>query len=132
MADVEISPDRGTIDVGLHLLDRRVLDRDGEPLGRVDDLEFAPDDDGRPRLTAILLGPEALGARLGGRIGRWVADLGHRLRPNHGPAPRIEWDEVERLGTDVRLHRHRDEFDFPHSERWVREHVIGRIPGARR
>lgn len=119
------------VHVALRLLDRRVVDADGEPVGRVDDLAFACDTDGGPRLTSILMGPEALGARLGGVLGRIVAGAG-RLRPDGAAPPEVSIDDLDEVGPEVRLRGHRDELPFPRSEAWVREHIIGRIPGASR
>ncbi|MBW3618839.1 MAG: PRC-barrel domain-containing protein [Actinobacteria bacterium] len=117
--------------VSLRLLDRRVVDVDGEPVGRVDDLAFEQDADDAPRLVSILMGPEALGARLGGVLGRVVAGAG-RLRPDAAGPPEVAVTDLEEVDTEVRLAAHRDDLPFPRSEAWVRDHVIGRIPGAER
>lgn len=117
--------------VSLRLLDRRVVDVDGEPVGRVDDLAFEQVDGEAPRLVSILMGPEALGGRLGGVLGAVVAGAG-RLRPDGAGPPEIAIEDLEEVDTQVRLGAHRDDLAFPRSEAWVREHVIGRIPGANR
>jgi hypothetical protein len=62
--------------IGFDLLDRQIVDRDGVPVGKVDDVEFS--DDGRS-VTALLTGQRALGARFGGRLGRWITDTATRL-----------------------------------------------------
>lgn len=114
-----------TIDIGHRLLDRRVVDREGRVLGRVDDLELST---GEPvHVTAILLGPEALGRRFGGVLGTFVAGFG-RLRPDGAVAPRIAWDHVVEWGVEVRTDLDADDLDFPRSEAWLREHVIDRLP----
>jgi hypothetical protein len=70
------------------LLERLILDRDGQPIGMVDDLELnQPDDGGAPVITAILCGPTALGPRIGGRLGTWWLGIGRRLRPLGDPYP---------------------------------------------
>ena len=117
--------------ISLRLLDRRVVDADGEPLGRVDDLAFARDPDRPPRLVSILMGPEALGARLGGVFGRVVSGAG-RLRPDGAPPPEIAIADLDTVDIEVRVDVHRHDLPFPRSEAWVRDHVIGRIPGAER
>lgn len=117
--------------ISLRLLDRRVVDADGEPLGRVDDLAFEPDGDRPPRLASILMGPEALGARLGGVFGRIVSGAA-RLRPDGATAPEIAIADLDTVDIEVRVDAHRHDLPFPRSEGWVRDHVIGRIPGAER
>lgn len=117
--------------ISLRLLDRRVVDTDGEPLGRVDDLAFEQDGDHPPRLASILMGPEALGARLGGVLGSVVSAAG-RLRPDGATAPEVAIADLDTVDIEVRLDAHRRDLPFPRSEGWVRNHVIGRIPGAER
>lgn len=117
--------------ISLRLLDRRVVDADGEPLGRVDDLAFERDGDRPPRLASILMGPEALGARLGGVFGSVVSGAG-RLRPDGASAPEVAVADLDTVDIEVRLHAHRHDLPFPRSEGWIRDHVVGRIPGAER
>ncbi|MDP8970336.1 MAG: hypothetical protein M3N52_07565, partial [Actinomycetota bacterium] len=101
------------------------------PLGRVDDLGFEQDGDRPPRLVSVLMGPEALGARLGGVVGGVVAGAG-RLRPDGAGPPEIAISDLDTVDIEVRLKAHRDDLSFPRSEGWVQDHMIGRIPGARR
>ena len=56
---------------GVDLLDRQIIDVNGVPAGKVDDLEFSfePDPDALPIVDKILCGPAALGRRFGGRLG---------------------------------------------------------------
>jgi sporulation protein YlmC with PRC-barrel domain len=62
---------------GLDLLDRQIIDKDEELIGKIDDVELSDPQGGEPpRITALLLGPQAHGQRLGGRLGRWVAKTG--------------------------------------------------------
>lgn len=123
---------RDWMDLDLHLLDRQVVDVDGEPVARVDDVELTLGGDGSLELTALLVGPEALGARMGGRIGRWMADVGRRLRPDLAGPPRIPVDDVDEVTPFIRLSVHRDDLDLPRSEAWFRDHVVGRLPGGDR
>lgn len=123
---------RDRLDLDLHLLDRQVVDVDGEPVARVDDVELVLGEDGTLELTALLVGPEALGARMGGRLGQWMADVGRRLRPDLAEAPRIPVDAIDEVNPFIRLTVHRDDLDFPRSEAWFRDHVVGRLPGGDR
>jgi sporulation protein YlmC with PRC-barrel domain len=120
------------LDLQLHLLDRQVVDRDGRPVCKVDDLELALDPAGRPYVRAILVGPRALGPRLGGRLGRWVAAIAQRLASgdDHGP-PSIDFALVTDIGSAVTVARRYDELPIDPLEAWVEEHIIGRIPGSR-
>jgi sporulation protein YlmC with PRC-barrel domain len=124
--------DGRTLDLQLHLLDRQVVDADGCLVCKVDDLELAVDETGHPYVTAILVGPRALGPRLGGRLGHWVAAIARRLSDGqHAQPPRIDFAQVVDIGSAITLARRRDELDVDALERWVDIHVIGRIPGSR-
>jgi len=115
------------------LLDRQLLDVDGEPLGKIDDLELTePEQGGPPVLTALLCGPTALGPRIGGRLGGWWAAIGRRLRPTDAEYPnRIPITRVDAVDrTQVRLNVSRDVLDADRLRDWTRDHVIGKLPGA--
>jgi hypothetical protein len=123
---------RFAVDAGLHLLDRQIVDKDGKLAGKVDDLELTvPDDGGPPFVSAILCGPEALGRRIGGPLGRWMQAAQARLRSagQDGPA-RISFGVVKRIVEHVELGVSADELDVTQVDRWVEEHIIGKIPGA--
>jgi sporulation protein YlmC with PRC-barrel domain len=116
--------------VGFDLLDRQILDRYGRDVGKVDDVEFDAAEDGTPYLAALLVGPQAFGQRLGGWLGRVVVSSARRLRPGPGGPLRIPWDVVGSVQGALTLTISRDLLVEPESERWLREHVISRIPGS--
>jgi len=124
--------DGRTLDLHLHLLDRQVVDPDGRLVCKVDDLELDVDETGHPFVTAILVGPRALGPRLGGRLGHWVTAIARRLSDGQSEHPlRIDFAQVSDIGSAVTVARPLDELDVTPLERWVETHVIGRIPGSR-
>ncbi|MFI9006005.1 hypothetical protein ACIGNX_02070 [Actinosynnema sp. NPDC053489] len=118
--------------VDFHLLDRQVVDLHGRLVGKVDDVELDVGEDGVPVVAALLVGQRALGERLGGALGRWLAGVATRLQ---GGSPRpvlsIAFDHVAAVGSAVELSVPVELFDTPPLERWLGEHVIGRLPGAR-
>jgi sporulation protein YlmC with PRC-barrel domain len=119
------------LDLHLDLLDRQVVDSDGRLVCKVDDLELQLDATGRPHVTAILVGPRALGPRLGGRLGRWVTAAARRLSEGQDWQPlRIDFGLVTDIGPAIKLARRRDELDVIPLEQWVDSHIISRIPGS--
>jgi hypothetical protein len=123
----ETDPIRGgLIDARLHLLDRQVLDSDGAPVTTVDDIALSDPpgdggwtgDDPAPVIMALLSGP-VKGTRIFGG------------RPPTSRLERIPWSHVRELGVALRLRVPRDVLDIGWQERWVAEHIIGRIPGGR-
>jgi hypothetical protein len=114
------------LDAQLHLLDRQVLDVDGVPIAVVDDLELSevpfgqeiPIDTPPPVITALLSGA-AIATRLFGG------------RPPESHMQRTPWVDVVEIGVVIKLGVGRDTLDLTWTERWVRDNVIGRIPGGR-
>jgi sporulation protein YlmC with PRC-barrel domain len=117
--------------IGFDLLDRQILDREGLPVGNVDDVEMAVAEDGTLSVSALLVGAQAWGDRLGGRLGDTIAGMATRLQRRTPPGPiRIPIDIVRDTGAAVTLSLSRDLLTEPELETWLREHVIARIPGS--
>jgi len=114
------------LDAQLHLLDRQVLDVHGVPIAVVDDLQLSevpmgveiPQDTPPPVITALLSGP-ALARRIFGG------------RPPESRMIHTPWVAVRDVGVVIKLSVGRDTRDLSWTERWVRDHVIGHIPGGR-
>jgi len=117
-------PIRGRVlDARLHLLDRQVLDLHGEPVTTVDDLELADLQLGErsgaaaPAISALISGPILTTRLFGGRTPR---DRLHR----------IGWDRIAEVDTVITLSVSGDSLEVTWFERWLAQHVIGRIPGG--
>lgn len=94
-------------------------------------LEFELDASGRPVVVAILVGPRALGPRLGGRLGRWLAAIASRLAtPEQATVPRIDFAQVTDIGSAITVARTSEELAIAPLEQWLDRHVISRIPGS--
>jgi len=120
------------LDARLQLLDHQVVDRDGEMVCNIDDLELTTGDDHRFHVSAILTGPGALGPRWGGRTGGWMTAVWRRLRPESDPEPgRIPWSEAIHIDSAVHISARRRDLDVEGLETWLGDHLITRLPGAR-
>ncbi|MEA2484517.1 MAG: hypothetical protein QOC55_2464 [Thermoleophilaceae bacterium] len=113
------------LDAQLHLLDRQILDSEDTPVATVDDLELEGAELGGfqvdrtpPRLTALLSG-NVLGTRIFGG------------RPPTSRLHRIDAALVSDVGVVIRIAALAERFDITWVERWLRDHVIARIPGGR-
>jgi hypothetical protein len=119
------------LDAGFALLDRQILDAHEEPVAKVDDLEIAYDNLGRPYIIAILCGPGASGPRLRDRLGRSVVAVWRRVHPAVDPDPaRIPMHVVARVDSAVHLSVEADATAARALHDWALEHIIRRIPGA--
>ena len=65
------------MDLVRDFLDKKVVDRNGREMGRVDAVVLDIPDDAPPRVVAFEIGPEVLAHRLHPALGRWVAALQH-------------------------------------------------------
>lgn len=121
-----------SVSLRIALLDNQVVDRNRLPIGRVDDLEIEVED-GRPRVTEIVTGSQALGNRVGGFLGRWMSSASARLRSagqGEGP-PRIDLAAVEEIEPLIELNVEKDDLpEVAGLERWLAAGFVGRLPGS--
>jgi hypothetical protein len=117
---------------GLKLLDRQLLDRADRSAGCCDDIELtAFADDDQLYASAILSGPGALAYRQGRRrSGRWLRRVHGYVSVGDDDDPtRIPFNVVSDLGASIKLGLDVEAVGSNSGERWIRDHVIGRIPG---
>jgi len=117
----------------LQLLDRQLVSRDGRNAGCCDDIELSESEAGdQLYVTAILSGPGALSYRLNGRrLGRWLRRVHREVAVGDDADPtRIPFNVVIDIGPCIKLGRDAEEVGSASTERWVRDHVIGPIPGS--
>ncbi|WP_027036318.1 hypothetical protein [Mesorhizobium ciceri] len=113
------------------LLDKQVVDREQVKIGKVDGLVAELRSGKPPRIIAIELGSITLARRLGARPGRWMARLAVKLGGRqHGEPHRIAWHKVKDIGIDLEFDIDVRETSIFAWQDWLRDHVIGRIPGA--
>lgn len=112
------------------VLDKKLLDRDGHRMGRVDGLVMRVPDHGQPRVTHIAIGGAVLASRVGSRtavVTRWIAT---RWGPKRLAPIRIPWSAVMTAGRDIRVDADCEESGARAWELWAEKHIIDRIPGA--
>ena len=113
------------LDAEFQILDRQLIDSDGVPVVAVDDLEVSevpwnadlPRGTEAPIIENLLSGP-VLGTRIFGG------------RPPESRWQRIAWKHLVDIGTALTLDAPAAVFDANWTERWTRDHVIGKIPGG--
>lgn len=112
------------------ILDKQIRGRDDEKLGKVDGIVLELREGEPPRVAYIELGSATFARRIGRRFERWAVGLNRRLGVRR-PRYRIAFDRVTEYEPDVRV-----DIDAKRSpafawERWVREHIIKRMPFAK-
>lgn len=115
---------RTELDIGLHVLDHQLLDKDGRRCGNVDDLAIEGGPGEVPQVVALLIGPGYWGAR-GGGVGRLAGWIGG------GARRRIDWSEVAKVDSAVHLKHTATELGLGRGDDRLRPYVE-KIPGAGR
>ena len=91
------------MDLVRDVLDTQVIDRNGRPMGRVDGISLECRAGKPPRVTALLVGPSALGHRLSPRLGRWVGAIEHAFGIDEGRPARISFQQVLDIARAVKV-----------------------------
>ena len=107
------------------VVDCQLLDSEGERVTKVAGAEAESREGARPVIRALLVGPEPLARRIGPLVGRlveWITGGEREVR--------ISWEHVEDAGPDVHLDVPASATGATHAEDWVREKIIGKIPGS--
>jgi hypothetical protein len=120
------------VDLALHVLDRQLIDSEGTPCGKVDDLELTVLQEGQaPVVTHILTNPGALAPRIRGRTGKIMHALWRRFHESWPPRPvTIDWKLVGKADYAVHLTVQRGEAGLMRSEEWALHTIVEKIPGA--
>src|SRR5947209_5089553 len=112
------------------VLDAQLTDRNKEKIGRVDALLLELRDDRPPRVATIVIGGDARAQR----IGHWMVALRsaigamtgrRRERTSHVP-----FTAMRSIADSIELDVEGETLESGHLERWLRDHVVCRIPGA--
>lgn len=124
------------MDLGKHVIDKELIDRNGWRAGRVDDLlleipEPAPDGTSHdPEVLAILTGPLAVSRNLPRPV-EWLVRQMYRLLGVPDPrTAELPWSAVTAIDVTVHLDVDREEAGLLHTEHAVAQRIIGRLPGA--
>jgi sporulation protein YlmC with PRC-barrel domain len=115
------------MDVVHDVLDKSVVDRNGREMGRVDGIVLETGD-GPPRITALLIGPAALGSRLHPALGRFAKTIEQYAGVDRGRPAEIRVEDVDRIDRRVRLRLSVGETAVDAIEQWLRRWIV-KLPG---
>jgi hypothetical protein len=117
------------MDLVRDVLDKQVVDRHRAKMGRVDSIVAELRAGRPPRVVAIEIGPVALARRIGERPARWVARLAGKIGgPQYAGPYRIAWNCIRRIDVDIQVDVNVVDPPLDDWQRWVREHVVERLP----
>jgi sporulation protein YlmC with PRC-barrel domain len=114
------------------VLDKQIHDQEDRKVGKVDGIVLALRK-GRPaRVIALELGVSTFAHRVHGRFGAWIERIERKLGIAESDPVRIRFEHVVKTGIDVAVDIDAKRTGAHVWEDWLRDHVIGRIPGAQR
>jgi sporulation protein YlmC with PRC-barrel domain len=118
------------MNLGQTLLDQQVVDRAGQLMGKVDGIVLEIRADEPPRVARLVIGGGTAAHRLQPRFASWLLRWRRRFGPTNDGPLEVPWAKVKKIGIDVRVDLDAARTPAFAWEHWVREHIIGRIPGA--
>jgi hypothetical protein len=118
------------MDLVRDVLDKKLLDREDCPMGRVDGLVMEFGENSQPRITHIELGGSTLWTRVHPALGRLAVRLARAWGPKRPRVVRIPWARVMTAGRDIKLDVKAEETGAIDWELWIARHIIARIPGG--
>jgi hypothetical protein len=113
------------------VLDKQVRDAKGRRAGRADGIVLELHEGHAPRVAFVEIGPLTLAHRLSGRCQRLLRGLLIGLGVSDGESVRVPFAKALEVGIDLKL-----DFDAAETQAWawerfLRRHVVDRIPGGR-
>ena len=111
------------------VLDQQIIDREGHKAGKVDGIALEIRADGPPRVAYLDIGTDVLARRFSTRLERFVQSIHRRVQGARRKPFQVPWQNVERVAISVNLDVDCTEYSSYHVEKWLRDHIITKIPG---
>jgi sporulation protein YlmC with PRC-barrel domain len=118
------------VDLVRDVLDKQVRDRHGKKMGKVDGIVLELREGAPPRVAFLEIGPMTLARRLGTAAGRLARALDSGFGVGDGLPLRLTLAQVREIGIEVVVDVDAEQTRAWAWERWLRRHVIARIPGS--
>jgi sporulation protein YlmC with PRC-barrel domain len=118
------------MELGREVLDQQVIDRHGELMGKVDGIVLQLRERKPPRVASLVIGGGTAARRIHPGFADWLVRWRRRWGPRDDQPFQVSWSLVRKIGIDVQVDVDAKQTPAWAWENWVREHIIGRIPGA--
>lgn len=121
------------LDLIRDILDKQLVDRNGTAMGRADGVVIAIREGEQPVVDHLQLGGIVLARRIGRRTERFVEWFRRRWPVRSEAVQVVRWPQITEITShDIRLDLQAEETAAMDWERWLREHVVEKIPGSSR
>jgi len=122
---------REELEIVRDVLDLQLVDEDKVKMGRVDGLVIVVDGKSQPRLDHFELGFAVLARRVHPRLEQWLLSLRNRWSVRRSARQIVPWSKVMEITHDeIKVAVKASETPALDWERWLRDHVIKKIPGS--
>ena len=118
------------MDLVRDVLDKKIMDREDCPMGRVDGLVMQFGEHSQPHITHIEIGGKALWTRLHPSLATFAAMLARKWGPKRTAPVRVPWSHVVTAGKEIKLDVEAKDVGAIDWEIWIARHIIERIPGG--
>jgi len=119
------------MDLVRDLLDAQLVDKHGRNIGRVDGIVLEIRQGRPPRVAAMEIGAMTLARRL--HVERWFRAVASRISPVPIEPVRLPLETFKDVGVDIELDVDADsDPKLLRLEKWLKRHVISKIPGGRK
>ncbi|HJT17912.1 MAG TPA: hypothetical protein VJ853_11005 [Thermoanaerobaculia bacterium] len=113
------------------LLDKQLVDANETKMGRADGIVLEIDGDKQPRIDHLELGFSVLARRLGPRAEKWFEAIRTRWSVRKSARQIVPWSKViDVTNYEIKLDLKAEETPAFDWERWVRNHIVAKIPGG--
>ncbi len=122
---------REEVEIIRDLLDKQLVDRDETKMGRADGIVLEVDGDKQPRIDHLELGFVVLARRLGPRAEEWFTAMRKRWSVRKSARQIVPWSKVvDVTDSEIKLDLKAIETPAFDWERWLRDHIVTKIPGS--
>lgn len=119
------------LDLVRDLLDKQVIDRNGTKMGRVDGVIVQIDEGKQPQVHHLQLGFTVLARRIHPVAEKIVSAFRRRVRVRKEAVQDVSWDVVGEINTQhVKVDIDSTETPAFAWEKWLRDHIVMKLPGA--
>ena len=118
-------------DLGRDVLDQLLLDKKGREFGRVDGIIVHLRQNKPPRLGEIEIGVFTVLRRVSPRIAAWLQRVAARVSPVSLESIRLPFEDITHKDIDIEMPVDSEADErLMRGEKWLREHVIRKLPGG--
>jgi sporulation protein YlmC with PRC-barrel domain len=129
--EIDVRGAGGEVDLVRDLLDKQLVDRQHNPMGRVDGVVLTFADGEQPCVASLESGLTVSSDRVSRLLGRFVRAAGRGWGLREGKSLEIAWRDVARVGIETVLDLEANDTAALAWEHWLEVKIISRVPSLK-